>query len=274
LSLLIVGASGHLGGEVARRALAAGYTVTGTHMRPGAPADPAVRWAPLDVRDRLAVHQLVQRVRPSAVLNTASVLGDWAVTASGAANVAAAAAAVGARLVHISSDALHGGRPEPYLDWEDPTPVFAYGAAKAAAETAVAALDPSAAIVRTSLIVGDEHSRQVKLCLDLIEGRKPGALFSDDIRCPVSVDDLADAVLELIGGDYAGVLNVAGAQPVSRVELGRLVAARYGVSTARMPVSTIAEAGLVRPADVKLDSSRAAGMLRARLRPVSEVLAA
>lgn len=69
---------------------------------------------------------------------------DWTVTADGAAHVALAAAEVGARLVHLSSDALHGGRPTPYADDDPPSPVNAYGAAKAAAETAVRAIDPGA----------------------------------------------------------------------------------------------------------------------------------
>ena len=48
--------------------------------------------------------------------NTPYRYDDWAVTADGAAHVAVAAAEVGARLVHVSSDALHAGRPEPYAD--------------------------------------------------------------------------------------------------------------------------------------------------------------
>ena len=59
--------------------------------------------------------------------------------------------------------------------------------------------------------------------LDLATGRTGGALFTDEIRCPVAVQDLASALLELVGGDAAGVLNVAGPEAVSRHELGVLV---------------------------------------------------
>jgi dTDP-4-dehydrorhamnose reductase len=192
--------------------------------------------------------------------------------APGAAHVASASAAVGARLVHISSDALHAGRPEPYTEDDEPTPVTPYGAAKAAAETAVAALDPSAAIVRTSLILGDETTAQVRFPLDLIAGRAEGFLFTDEIRCPVDGGDLAAAVLELVGNDYAGVLNVAGPQAVSRAELGLLVADRYGLPREKVPVCRAAESGMIRPLDVRLDSSQAAALLRTRMRPAAEVL--
>jgi dTDP-4-dehydrorhamnose reductase len=268
VTLLVVGASGLLGGEVCRQALAAGQRVVGTARRGTA----AVETHRLDLRERAAVRELAFRVRPTAVVNCAYAYGDWAVCADAAGYVALAAAEVGARLVHISTDALHGGRPEPYLDDAPPTPITAYGAAKAAGETAVRTVDPAAAIVRTSLIIGDEHSKQVKLCLDLITGRVEGRLFADEVRCPVAVKDLASAVLELVQSDYAGLLNVAGPEAVSRPEMGRLVARWYGVSAANIPVCTIAESGLTRPADVRLDSALAGRLLRTRLRGLSEVL--
>ncbi|MGK5523070.1 sugar nucleotide-binding protein, partial [Micromonospora sp. URMC 107] len=181
------------------------------------------------------------------------------------------AAEAGARLVHLSSDALHAGRPEPYADDEPPSPVFAYGAAKAAAETAVRAIDPGAALVRTSLIVGDERSNQIRLCLDALAGR--AALYTDDIRCPVHVADLAAAVLDLVDSRYAGTLNVAGPDAVSRAELGLLVAARFGLDPAGLKTTTVAASRLVRPVQVRLDSSRAAALLPTRLRGVRELFA-
>jgi len=270
--LLVIGASGHLGSEVARLALAAGASLTGTHARPDQPHE-LHAWSRLDVRDPFAVHALLQVVRPDAVINACYDRGSWSAMATGAAHVATASAAVGARLVHISSDALHGGRPAAYTDDDDPTPINAYGAAKAAAETAVAAVDPSAAIVRTSLIVGDETSHQTRFVLDLIQRRTEGRLFTDEIRCPIDGADLAAAVLELVGNDYAGVLNVAGPEAVTRAALGRLIALRYGHSPRSVPAGKATRSGMVRNLDVKLDSSRAAGLLTTRLRPISEALA-
>ncbi|HEX6870749.1 MAG TPA: sugar nucleotide-binding protein, partial [Micromonosporaceae bacterium] len=206
MTLLVVGASGLLGAQLCREALAraarAGATATGPvvgtyHRRPGDLA--GVAWHRLDLRNRAAVADLVAAVRPTVVINCGYRYDEWAVTADGAAHVAAASAATGARLVHVSSDAVHAGRPAAYSDGEPPTPVFAYGAAKAAAETAVRVLDPSAVVVRTSLILGDADSQQIRLCLDLLTGRTAGFLFSDEVRCPVAVTDRAAAVWELAG---------------------------------------------------------------------------
>ncbi len=211
-------------------------------------------------------------VEPDAVVNTAYGYGQWSVTADGAAHVAVACAATGARLVHLSSDVVHSGRSTPYRDDDPPEPLYPYGAAKAAAETAVRVADPTAVLVRTSLIVGDEASQQVGFCLDLLTGRRSGALFSDEVRCPIAVEDLAAAVLELTRTADAGLLNVAGPQAVSRFEFGQLVAARYGLDPIGLKESTIAESGLARPGRLVLDSARAAASLSTRLRPVAEVL--
>jgi dTDP-4-dehydrorhamnose reductase len=271
VTLLVVGATGYLGAEVCRQAVAAGRRVIGTyHTNPV--ELPGVEVRRLDVTDRGAVRALVAAVRPTAVVNASYRYDDWTVTADGAAHVACAVAEAGARLVHLSTDSLHAGRRQPYADDEVPTPVFPYGAAKAAAETAVRAIDPGAALVRTSLIVGDERSKQVQLCLEALAGR--ACLFTDEVRCPVVVADLASAVLELAAGDYAGPLNVAGAEAVSRVELGLLVARRFGIDPVGLRTSTASDAsGPPRPLEIRLDTSRATALLRTRLRGVTEFLA-
>ena len=267
MRLLVIGASGHLGGEVCRLAQAAGWEVVGTRCEA---AD--ARWERLDIRHGAAVDRLMRTVRPDVVVGTANRLGDWAAIADGAAHVARAAVAVGARLVHVSSDAIHSGRPEPYGDTEPPTPITPYAAAKAAAETAVRAIDPEAVLVRCSLILGDETTAQVRLCADLLTGRIAGALFTDEIRCPIAGDDLAGAVLELATSDHRGPINVAGPEALSRADLGRLIVDRFGLA-GRLPVSTVAESGLApRPGEIRLDTSLARSLLRIRLRPAGEVL--
>ncbi|GIF71492.1 sugar nucleotide-binding protein [Asanoa siamensis] len=272
--MLVVGGSGYLGGEVCRQAAAAGSAVAASYQR--APGDaPGVRWRRVDVRDRAAVDALVDEVRPRVVVNAAYAYAEWAVTADGAAHVAAAAARVGARLVHVSSDAVHGGRPEPYGDDAAPSPSFDYGAAKAAAETAVRLVAPDAALVRCSLIIGpDARANQVAICLDAMRPDSGVRLFHDQIRTPIGVGDLAAAVLELAAGDYAGLLNVAGPEPLSRVELGELVARAHGRDTSVLHTTTMAEVGLLRPATVILDTTRARDLLKTRIRPAAEVLAA
>jgi dTDP-4-dehydrorhamnose reductase len=265
LRILVVGAGGYLGSQVVRRATARGHEVVGTATTA------ASGHRVLDVRSRAAVLALLADVRAEAVLNLAARMDDWAVTADGAAHVAVGAS--GARLVHVSSDVVHGGRPTPYTENDLPDPKGRYGAAKAAAETAVAAVAPAAAIVRTSLIIGSDDSQHIRLVHDLIAGRRGGFLFEDEVRCPVHVDDLADGLIELAENDYPGVLNVAGPEPISRADLGRLVARRDGTDPSRVPTGLTADAALgPRASDVKLDCSRAYALLRTSFREASASL--
>jgi dTDP-4-dehydrorhamnose reductase len=226
----------------------------------------ASRRTGLDITDRAAVLSLFASVRPAAVINVAAALGNaggpaeasWPVNVRGAAHVAAAAAAVGARLVHVSSDAVHGGRPDPYTEADDPSPVFPYGAAKAAAEAAVSAVYPDAVLARTSLIVSDgvaPLSRHERTALAMTRGEARGALFVDEIRCPVPVGGLAAALLALAGSDLTGVVNVAGPTPMSRHELGVRTAVQNGADPSRVPAGKLSESGQVRPAEIRLDCS-------------------
>jgi dTDP-4-dehydrorhamnose reductase len=262
--ILVTGATGHLGSRTADRAAASGWSVVGTYFSaPGPTAGER-----LDVRDPAAVRDLIERVRPDAVVHTATGRDDWRVMADGAAHVAVATAAVGARLVHVSSDAVFSGRDGEYDEAARPDPIYQYGAAKAAAETAVRAVDPGAAVVRTSLILGDGRGQHEKLTRDLIAGRVEGVLFTDMVRKPVHVDDLADALLELAASDYAGVLNIAGPDAISRYDLGVLMARRDGLDPARIPAGSLAETGLALPADVRLRTDKAISLLSTRLRGV------
>ncbi|MFC5185498.1 sugar nucleotide-binding protein [Actinomadura harenae] len=268
--VLVAGGSGFLGREVVRRSLAAGHEVAAAYRtRPVGVAGAA--WHAVDIRDRTQVVDLVTAVRPDVVVNAAFRQGDWASTADGAAHVAVAAASVAARLVHVSSDAVFSGRAIRYDETSTPDPTTAYGAAKAAAETAVRAISPTAVIARTSLIIGDGGSSHERRVHALVAGDQ-GVLFTDDVRCPVHVGDLAAALLELASTGRSGICHVAGADAVSRHELGVLVARRDGLDAAAVPSGRRADVGLPGPVDIRLDCTLTRQHLRTRLRGAREFL--
>jgi dTDP-4-dehydrorhamnose reductase len=268
--LLVTGGSGHLGGEVVRRALAAAWEAVGTSFRtPG--------HARLDVRDAAAVEALLAEIAPDCVVHTAYLQDGpdaWATNVDGSANVAAAASARGARLIHLSTDLVFDGRAgRPYTEEDAANPLLEYGRSKAVAEAAVAERHPEATIMRTSLIYGGQglsaHERRI---LDAVDGRADLAFFTDELRCPVHVADLADALLALADAAHAGPLHLAGADGVSRYEMACLVAAANGRGTAHLRTAT--SAGIVpeRPRDCRLDCSRAATLLGRRLPGIRDVL--
>ncbi|MDG4766328.1 sugar nucleotide-binding protein [Solwaraspora sp. WMMD406] len=272
MRLLVVGGSGFLGREIVRQARRAGHQVAATFHRhpPGGDLD----WHALDVRRRDHVARVAATARPDVIVNAAYRQNDWASTADGGAHVALAAGAVAARLVHVSSDAVFAGAAGAYDETCPPDPTTPYGAAKAAAETAVAAITPHAVIARTSLIIGYGESVHEQHVHALAAGVRTGVLFTDDVRCPVHVTDLAAALCELAGSPYSGVHHVAGPDAFSRHHLGVLIARRDGLDPAALPTGLRAASDVPGPAELRLDCARTRARLTTRLRGAHEFLTA
>lgn len=255
--LFITGGAGTLGRVLATRASAASWTVRATwwQRRPDLPS--GIELVRADVRDEDAMRLAMGDV--DAVVHTAYRQGaeEWSTNVDGSGVVARAAA--GRRLVHLSTDLVFPGTRGRYTETDETGPVNSYGRSKLAAEARVAAAAPDATLVRTSLIYGTSDGPQERLA------RVGTRFYVDERRSPVHVDDLSDALLELLGLEVAGPLHVAGATDVSRYELALLL----GADPARIEQ---AHTTPDRAPDVTLDSSRARSILATRLRGVYEVL--
>ncbi|WP_328389689.1 sugar nucleotide-binding protein [Streptomyces sp. NBC_00400] len=273
MKVLIIGGSGFLGTELVRQATAAGWETAATYCsRPG--ASPGAMWHQLDLRATGHVDEVLAAVAPSAVINATSGNSDWAVTAEGSIRLAMAATKRGCRLVHVSSDAVFSGSRIHYDETCLPDPVTPYGAAKATAETAVRLLAPAAAVARTSLIIGHGTSVHERMVHALAADAHDGVLFTDDIRCPVHVEDLASALRQLAMSDQAGIFHLAGADALSRYELGVLIAQRDGLDATRLPAGRRADSRVPGALEVRLDSSATQRRVHTRLRGAREFLQA
>lgn len=282
--ILVTGGSGYLGRWVVRRAHP-DWEVTATYLtRPPAPAEqneqPGTAWRWLDVRDISAVEALIHQVRPAVVVHTAAsnpgAGADFETSnVTGTRHVVRAAVACGARLIHVSTDVVFDGQRGNYVEKDPPAPITPYGRSKALAEEEIWASGARAVIVRTSLIYGwrphlDRHTRRVVYGL---QAGEPARLFVDERRCPIWVESLAAAIVELAKLDYTGVLHVAGAQALSRYEFGLRLAEFHGLDPRPIVPASSRESGLHRPLDCTLDCSRARALLRTPLPGVDEVLA-
>lgn len=227
----------------------------------------------LDVRSQQQVFDEIAEWRPAAVVHLAYRRDDPQSIVVASTNVAAAAAAVGARLVHLSTDVVFGGRPAPYVESDAPTPITDYGRWKASAELAVMQACPGAVMVRTSLVYGTERLAPVQLDVQqAVTGRSSMQFFTDELRCPVHADDLAAAIVALARrADVTGPLHVAGPEAIDRASLARLIARWSGHDPSAVRATTLAESGQQRPGRVVLDVALAAS-LGITCRAVSDVL--
>ena len=229
----------------------------------------------VDIRSAAAVVADIREWRPQAVVHLAYRRDDRAAIVVGSANVALAAAAVRARLVHLSTDVVFAGRRRPYVESDRTDAVIDYGRWKADAERQVADAHPTAVLVRTSLIYGTDTLARIQHDVAAAAtGQNAMAFFTDELRCPVHAADLASAVARLAARpEVTGPLHVAGPDAIDRFSFATRMARWMGHEPAKLRSSTIAESGLSRPATVVLDTSLATE-LGYRCRSIDEALAA
>ena len=232
----------------------------------------------LDLRDRAATEKTIREIRPEVIIHQAvSNRSEAEVSAiiPAARNLMEVAIDRQVRLIHVSTDLVFDGRQPPYADDSPVAPVNPYGAAKAFAEDLLmSAMPDEVLIVRPSLIYGfDPIDRQTGWLVAGVRRRETVRLFTDEIRCPIWVDTLAQALLELAASRHTGRLNVAG-PPLNRWEFGLKMLACLGIDpNLAVVASTIAESNLNRPADLTLEVSKARRWLKTPLLSVDEAFA-
>jgi dTDP-4-dehydrorhamnose reductase len=182
--------------------------------------------------------------------------------------VAGACAKIGARLVHVSTDLVFGAvapGENGFSERDTPAPVSNYGRTKLAGERAVLAALPSALVVRLPLC-WDEDGRGAGASTPLVAavraGERPG-LFTDEWRTPLFAADAGELLVRCAWLEAEGLLHVAGAERITRYDLGLslLVARGFALEEARARVRAVtrADAGMdaLRPGDVCLDATLA-----------------
>lgn len=251
--IVVTGAAGRLG-----RALVAG----------GGAAVVGLDRAALDITDRQAVDAALDALRPAAVINAAAMTAvdraehdrdaAFAVNAAGAAGLAAACAARGIALVHVSTDHVFDGRAErPYRE-DDPTgPPNVYGASKLAGEQAV--LAAGGTVVRTSWLfggAGDPHGFVAEIARAARRGI-PLRVTDDQHGCPTFAGDLADALLVLARDPPGGVWHYAGEGATTRHGFACRIVESLGLAVEVTPVATAEHAAAAaRPRYAVLDTTR------------------
>lgn len=274
MRVLVTGGAGLLGARLVADA-PAGVEVHATWNRNQPPEGDVHR---VDLADPEATTALIEQLQPDLVVHTAYAMADGAQTIVAAShNVALAAAEVGARLIHLSSDVVFDGEHGPYDETSRPMPISAYGRHKTEAESLVAALCPGSALVRTSLITwADPLDPRSAWVADTLRAGDALTLFTDERRCPVRLDDLAAQVWEiatLAASAGAGTWHLVGSEAFSRFDLGVLIARHEGLDPAGITGRSSRELRPARPRDLRLTTARSDGALSTPARSVRSLFA-
>jgi len=172
------------------------------------------------------------------------------------------------QFVFFSTDLIFDGRKGNYTETDPANPLHVYGETKAATEELVLK-NPRHLVVRTSLNYGASRAgnrsfnEQLKLSLQNSTGMK---MFTDEFRSPIPAAETARAVWELVEKNRAGIYNVAGAEKLSRWQIGQLLLKRWPEIKAKLESGSAKDfSGPPRALDTSLDISKAQKVLSAPL---------
>ncbi|HEX6391268.1 MAG TPA: dTDP-4-dehydrorhamnose reductase [Solirubrobacteraceae bacterium] len=245
MKLLVTGAAGMLGRRVVADARAAGHDVVGIDI------------AEADLTDAHSALTAVRDVGPDAIVHCAAYTNvdgaesdedtALAINADASANVGAAASAVGARVVAVSTDYVFDGTlsGRPYVESDPVAPLGAYGRTKLAGEQALAAACADHAIARTAWLFGWPGKSFPDTMLRLAAERDRVAVVTDQVGSPTWTGHLSPALIELCASPLRGPVHTAGGGQCSWHELTVELYRQAGVDCT---VDETTSAQFVRPA--------------------------
>jgi dTDP-4-dehydrorhamnose reductase len=117
----------------------------------------------------------------------------------GPENIAKAARAIGAKVLHISTDyVFDGSGRRPYLEDDPPAPIGVYGRTKAGGEARLRAVCPEHLILRTAWLYGARGGNFVLTMLKLMRAKEKIGVVADQRGTPTSAVDLAKAIASIL----------------------------------------------------------------------------
>jgi len=197
------------------------------------------------------VARLVHRERPDFIVNSAAYTHvDEAesepelvtlVNATSPGRMAEAAAEIGARLIHISTDYVFDGqKAEPYTEDDPTSPINVYGRSKLAGEQAVAATAADFVTLRTSWVHSPSHANFASKMLEAAAQQEELKVFDDQSGCPTSARLIAEVIGQILARSAAGRPVAAGLYHlVADGEATRYDYARFVIEEARRRGATL-----------------------------------
>ena len=274
---LVFGESGQVARELERVAETRGIEATFLGRGAADLADPeacarAVRAADVDIVHNAAAYTAVDRAEDEPSLAET-------VNAAAPGAMAAAAAARGLPILHLSTDYVFDGTPgRPWREDDAPRPLNVYGASKLGGERLVAAANPDHAILRTAWVFSRHGRNFVRTMLSAGRGRDEMRVVGDQRGGPTWAGDIAATLWTIAaawtaGKGRAGIFHYSGDPAVSWAEFAEAIFAQSGWSE-RPKVTAIAShewpTRAARPANSVLDCAAIAaayGIARPDWRP-------
>ncbi len=245
-TVLITGSNGLLGQKLTDLYLSkSGVNLIATALGENRhPIKKGYTYRSLDITNKTEVNEIIAEYKPQTIINTAAMTNvdecEWNTLGCDNLNVEAvlylvdAANAVGARIVHISTDFIFDGTSGPYSEDDKANPLSYYGNSKLKGENIIIKHATKWAILRTVLVYGLVHdmsrSNIVLWAKDALEKKKAIQVVDDQYRTPTLAEDLAMGCSLAESKEAQGIFNISGKDLMNIYELVERVAKRYNLS--------------------------------------------
>jgi len=258
--ILITGASGLLGLNTAIEA-AAGHQVFGQvngRLLDGKQANFAsFEIIQADLLAPGAVQRLLDQTRPDWVIHCAALAIIDAcekdpqqarqLNTEVPRQLARAVARGGARLLHVSTDAVFDGVSGNYSEGDPPNPLSIYAHTKLEGELAVADENPDAIIARVNLFGWSLFGRRslAEFFFNNLAAGKTCMGFTDVFFCPLLANDLGLLFLEMLDAGLSGLYHAVSSECISKYEFGRRLAHIFGLRAELVIPTSVYDSGLL-----------------------------
>lgn len=259
MRVLVTGINGLVGSRVAAVLASKGHAIVGIGRGPRRVDFPG-EYASVDLSDEETLSWTVRQARPDVILNPASMtevdrcetspIEAFRVNGLAPGILAAAATALGAHLVHVSTDYVFDGEAGPYTETDVPNPRGVYALTKHIGEQAVRSIGSSWAIARTAVVYGWPAAGRANFgswLLEALRRGEPVRLFRDQFVSPSLGESVAEQLVELAERRLLGIWNTCGAEVVSRVHFGHALCDEFGLDGRNIIPSLVSDLKLKSP---------------------------
>ncbi len=224
--------------------------------------------------------RILNAVQPEVILHTAAYSNlDFCESNKSAAKIVncdftvalcQAAREKNIRFIFTSTDMVFDGKSGEYVEQDAVNPQNYYGETKVMAEEVLASLGKNVVIARLALVYGFGMTTNSSFFGDMIRQITTGknvTLFDDQYRSPISVHNLAEALLELAENDFSGTIHLCGAERINRWDFGKKTCSIFGLPANNLKRGSMFDTAqpAVRPQDVSMKNVLAQKILTTKL---------
>lgn len=152
----------------------------------------------------------------------------------------------GARLLHVSTDAVFDGQRGEYTEVDAPNPLGIYAQSKLDGERGVLVANPQAIVARVNLFGWSLSGKRslAEFFFNKLSAGEPCMGFTDVFFCPMLANDLGWIFLKMLDAGLSGLYHTVGSECISKYEFGLRIARRFGLDESLIAPKSVYEGGL------------------------------